>query len=259
MAPSRRRYRSIAAADQAVLRRVPTTTRVRVRVLGPAPRRAPSTRKTSPLRTSALEVVTIRPGTSRHGGIRREDRVSAPTWTTLIRSRRTPRWSAISSREVPETREHGRQPARDALLHPRERVPAALGHPLLPALGGVQLSCRSTVMGWWMVVTRGAPRASRAAQQPVPERLVVVHDVEPGRAGRADGGGRAARRRQRLRICRSTSSRLPARRSSRGTRRASACEGVGWLRYRSRLGSSVSRALPAPRPRRARGTALGAE
>ncbi|WP_372347368.1 hypothetical protein [Streptomyces sp. KL116D] len=67
MAPSRRRYRSMAAADRAVLGALADDDEVRVRVLGPHPASA-STRKTSPLRTSALEVVTIRPGTSATAG-----------------------------------------------------------------------------------------------------------------------------------------------------------------------------------------------
>ncbi|CAM5574548.1 hypothetical protein SVIOM342S_04512 [Streptomyces violaceorubidus] len=63
-----------------------------------------STRKTRPLSgTSALDVVTIRPGTRGTDGSGENRSVSAPMWTTWMRSSRTPRWSTISWRKVPET------------------------------------------------------------------------------------------------------------------------------------------------------------
>ena len=63
-----------------------------------------STRKTSPLSgTSALEVVTIRPGTRSIPSEGDQSRVSAPIGTTEIRPGAAPRCSAISRCEVPET------------------------------------------------------------------------------------------------------------------------------------------------------------
>lgn len=74
----------------------------------------------------------------------------------------------------PRDGEHGRQPPGDALLHPREAVPAAQRQPPLPVLRGGQFEPAVDRDG---VVDRGDQRHTEA-QQPVSERLVVVHDVE---------------------------------------------------------------------------------
>ena len=86
-------------------------------------------------------------------------------------------------------------------------------------------SCRSTVMGWWMVVTSGAPRSP---EQPVAERLVVVDDVELAARGRPDGGGRAGEKvsgsgKPPVHIVATSSASIQSRYSSRFGR----AEGVG--------------------------------
>ena len=41
---------------------------------------------------------------------------------------------------------------------------------------------RSTLIGWWMLVTSGRPSPAQP-EQPVPQHLVVVDEVEVGPAG----------------------------------------------------------------------------
>ncbi len=76
--------------------------------------------------------------------------------------------------------EHGGEPAGDALLHAREGVPAAHRQAPLPAVRGVQLQLPVDGDG---VVDRGHEGRAHVSQQPVPERLVVVDDVELAAAG----------------------------------------------------------------------------
>lgn len=76
--------------------------------------------------------------------------------------------------------EHGRQPARHALLHPGERVPAAHREASPSSLGGVQLQLPVDGDG---VVDGGDQRCADVAQQSVAQGLVVVHDVELPAAG----------------------------------------------------------------------------
>ncbi len=153
-------YVSMARATGPCSARLPTTTRwasgCSVRSFASA-----STRKTSPFRgTSALDVVTIRPGTSATDGSGDHRSVSAPMCTTWMRSLRTPRWSAISCLEEPETvRTEGRRRA----TRPCMRVKAYQRRTearFLRSLAASSSSCRSTVIGWWIVVTSGAPRSA---------------------------------------------------------------------------------------------------
>ncbi len=186
-APSRP-YRSMARATGPSSARLPTTTRCAsgfsVRSLASA-----SIRWIRPLRgTSALEVVTIRPGTSATEGSGDQRSVSAPMWTTRTRSSRTPRCSTISRREVPETvsTDGRRRATRFCMVvkayqrrTERRRFQVSAASRSRP---------RSTVMGWWIVVTRGAPSAG-AAEESVPEGLVVVDDVEVAAAGGEHAAG----------------------------------------------------------------------
>lgn len=71
--------------------------------------------------------------------------------------------------------EHRRQSARDPLLHPREAVPAAYGCAPAPAVRRVQVQLP---VDGDRVVDGGDQRCAEVAEQPVPERLVVVDDVE---------------------------------------------------------------------------------
>lgn len=159
-------YRSMAAATGPSSARLPTTTRCAsgcsVRSFASA-----STRWTRPLSgTSALEVVTIRPGTSGTDGSGENSPVSAPMCTTCTRSSRTPRWSTISWRELPETvsTDGSRRETRFCIrVKPyQRRTDARRFHPCAASSS----SCRSTVMGWWIVVTSGAPRASGPPRRP---------------------------------------------------------------------------------------------
>jgi hypothetical protein len=89
--------------------------------------------------------------------------------------------------------EHGRQPAGDPLLHPREAVPAADGGPAPAAGRGVQVEL--PVDGDGVVDRRDQGHAE--AQLPVAERLVVVDDVELATTG-GQMASRAQREGQRL-------------------------------------------------------------
>lgn len=146
-APSRP-YFSMAAATGPPSARLPTTTRwaagFSVRTLASA-----STRKTSPLRgTSALDVVTMRPGTSATEGSGEKRSVSAPMCTTRIRSWRTPRWSTISWREVPETvSTDGRRRATRFCIRVNAYQRRTEARRFQSGAASIS-SCRSTVMGW---------------------------------------------------------------------------------------------------------------
>lgn len=173
-------YRSRARATGPSSARRPTTTRwaAGCSVLSLA---SASTRCTRPLSgTSALEVVTIRPGISGTAGSGENNCASAPMGTTWIRSARTPRSSPISCLDEPDTVTTDGNAARDALLHAREAVPAAYGGAAPP------VRCRGEVQppvhGDGVVDGRDERRA-QVAQEPVSQSLVVVDDVELAPAG----------------------------------------------------------------------------
>ncbi len=190
-APSRP-YRSIAWATGPSAGRLPTTTRW-ARGCSTRAFASASTRKTRPLSgTSALDVVTIRPGTRGTDGSGENRSVSAPMWTTWMRSSRTPRWSMISLPGGAGDGEHGRRAARDALLHAGEGVPTAHGVPALAAVGGVEFELPVDGDG---VVDGGDEGCADVTEQPVAEGLVVVDHVEVAAAGAQMAAG-AQRERQ---------------------------------------------------------------
>ncbi|GAA3305448.1 hypothetical protein GCM10020295_59180 [Streptomyces cinereospinus] len=107
--------------------------------------------------TSALDVVTILPATCGTAGSGENRSVSAPMWTTWTRSGRTPRWSTISWREVPETvRTDGSRRATRFCIRVKAYHRRTENRRRRPSAASSS-SCRSTVMGWWTVVTSGAP------------------------------------------------------------------------------------------------------
>ncbi len=173
-------YRSMAWATGPSSARLPTTTRwasgCSVRSLASA-----STRWTRPLSgTSALDVVTIRPGTSATDGSGDQRPVSAPMCTTRTRSAHPEVLDDLLLRGAGDG-EHGGQPAGDALLHAREAVPAAHGGALAAARRGGEVELPVDGDG---VVDGGDQGCAEVAEQAVAERLVVVDDVEVAAAGR---------------------------------------------------------------------------
>ena len=110
-----------------------------------------------------------------HRGVRREEVGVGADVDDVDAVLATPRWSTISWREVPETvSTDGRRRATRFCMRVKayqRRTEAAAPEPSAASSS----NCRSTVMGWWMVVTSGAPTSP---EQSVAERLVVVDDVE---------------------------------------------------------------------------------
>jgi hypothetical protein len=147
-------------------------------------------------------------------------RVSTPSGMTCTFSGSTRKSRQMSSREDSEPVSTG--PTRRATLpcirtNPYHRRLDSRARPVAAA-SSIR---RSTLIGWWMLVTSGRPsRGCRASRS---EHLVVVHDVEvagplPQRAQRPQAEG------ERLGKCRRPHrSRPRGRRSSRGTRAGAAC------------------------------------
>ncbi len=163
MCDSSPRARTARAIGPSSFCGLPTTTRCAsrsVRTFASA-----STRCTRPLSgTSALEVVTIRPGTRATSSDGDHSRVSAPIGTTETAPGAAPRCSAISRLELPETvMMCSRRAATRRCIRVKayqRRSDSRFSRP-----GAASSStCRSTVIGWWIVVTSGKPCRARPSR-----------------------------------------------------------------------------------------------
>ena len=100
-----------------------------------------------------------------HGGVRGEQPgVGADRARRGRRPGRTPRWSTISRREEPETvsTDGSRRATRFCIrVKPYQRRTEARR---CQSGAASSSSCRSTVIGWWMVVTSGEPTRSRPSR-----------------------------------------------------------------------------------------------
>ncbi len=152
--------------------------------------------------TSALAVVTRRPGTGVTSGSGRNRSRSTPTGTMAMRSGST-LWSrAMSLNEFSDTVTTRVMPLGHLGLHVGERVPAAQRQALVPALGVLDLEA---AVDGDRVVDRAEHREPVAldGQQAVAEALVVVDEVEvagaavevvPRPQGEGEGLGERAER-----------------------------------------------------------------
>ena len=140
---------------------------------------------------SALAIATMRPGTRGAVGGRKPS--STPSGITRTRSAATPKSATMSRLDDAEGVSTSRA-ARATLTCIRRKPYQRRSERRLRQVGAAARSMRrSTVIGWWMVVTTGRP-SLRHVEDPVGQHLVVVHDVEVGRAPAQQPGHPGAER-----------------------------------------------------------------